>query len=117
MEKASSWTYAVQEILKPEEAEFDPDIKDVENVEVAISFAIKSLNEASRLCQEYKKVREDVLTINDSGVEAYKQHMIDSRPFRKSEIQDAQKDLLNLEKKIQDLKSRSLISSFNGKIT
>lgn len=54
LEKANTWVFAAQEILRPEKEEFDPDLKDLGNIEVAISFAIASLKEAATLCQIYR---------------------------------------------------------------
>lgn len=54
LEKADTWIFAAQEILRPENEEFDPDLKDIGNIETVLSFAIDNLKEAITLCQVYR---------------------------------------------------------------
>jgi hypothetical protein len=59
LEKADTWIFAAQEILRPENEEFDPDPKDIGNIEVALTFAIENIKEAITLCQIYRGSREE----------------------------------------------------------
>jgi hypothetical protein len=59
LEKADTWIFAAQEILRPENEEFDPDPKDIGNIEVALTFAIANIKEAITLCQIYRGSREE----------------------------------------------------------
>jgi hypothetical protein len=125
LEKAYTWIFAAQEILRPENEEFDPDLKDIGNIEVAITFAINDLKEAISLCQIYKASREDVnigkskvqaiqetdpLELNEQSVEQFRakvQKLVDpqSPTFRALKIQEAKTALTDLEKKIDRLKA------------
>jgi hypothetical protein len=59
LEKANTWVFAAQEILRPEKEEFDPDLNDIGNIETVLSFAIYKLKEAISLCQIYRGSREE----------------------------------------------------------
>ena len=108
LEKAYSWIFAAQEILRPENEEFDPDVKDINNIETAIAFAIGDLQEAATLCQIYRAHREDPPKEVDSekrGIFFKKiEDLADAiRPDVK--IREAQEALSNLETKLEVLKS------------
>jgi hypothetical protein len=59
LEKANTWIFAAQEILRPEKEEFDPDLNDIGNIETVLSFAIYKLKEAVSLCQIYRGSKEE----------------------------------------------------------
>ena len=112
LEKAYSWIFAAQEILRPENEEFDPDVKDINNIETALSFAIGDLQEAIVLCQIYrahkedppKEVREDQRVYSLKKIE----DLTDALKPRKTDdvkIREAQEALNHLETKLEVLRS------------
>jgi hypothetical protein len=114
LEKAYSWIFAAQEILRPENEEFEPDLKDINHIETAIAFAIGDLQESLTLCQIYRANREDppkevkktqslAITKIEDLADVLKPTKLPTVDLLK--VQDAQAALRNLETKLELLRA------------
>jgi hypothetical protein len=125
LEKANTWIFAAQEILRPEKEEFDPDLNDIGNIETVLSFAIYKLKEAVSLCQIYRGSKEEpeketlkkmeYMTLGkylEPKISPIKQKIMEkltelkhsADPLNEVKLRETQKAITELDRKLEALK-------------
>ena len=112
LEKADTWIFAAQEILRPENEEFDPDVKDIKNVESVLRFAIDNIEEAISLCQIYRGSKEvqpkkatEKIDVKARIMDMLKSVETQKRRMEESRIEQALREITDMEKKLDYLKA------------
>jgi hypothetical protein len=112
LEKADTWIFAAQEILRPENEEFDPDIKDIKNIETVLYIAIENIKEAISLCEIYRGKEDDVPKNTQKTLDK-KAHMVrmlndlnaPEKYDRENKLKAVQMEISEIEKRLQYLKA------------
>lgn len=131
LEKADTWIFAAQEILRPENEEFEPDLKDIGNIETVLAFAIQSLKTAISYCEIYRGGKQETpspkyepKSKKQPSLDELKRDIVDQTfsgflrsDFNQTKLREAQEALTDLEKKLSILRSTIGLERPKNKIT